>query len=202
VAFIRATIDLVQRDPNEKKPIVCVTDGEAALWTELQRWLPQRTIHVLDIMHVLERLWKAAYCFHPEGSQAAADFVDHRFRMLLEGKGGYVIGGLRNLITKHCLKGKRRQTMEDTIRYYDTRRDSMRYDEFLAAGYPIGSGVVEGACRHLVKDRMERTGMRWTLQGARSMLHLRAVYINGDWHEFVNYRIEAEQAKLYGKNAA
>ena len=78
----------------------------------------------------------------------------------------------------------------------------MRYDEYLAAGYPIGSGVVEGACRHLVKDRMERTGMRWSVPGARAILHLRAVYLNEDWPNFIKYRTEAEQTALYGQLAA
>ncbi len=78
----------------------------------------------------------------------------------------------------------------------------MRYDEYLAAGYPIGSGVVEGACRHLVKDRLEQTGMRWTVNGAQAMLHLRAIYLNGQWNAFVNYRIETEQARLYTQKAA
>jgi hypothetical protein len=57
----------------------------------------------------------------------------------------------------------------------------MKYDEYLAAGYPIGSGVVEGACRHLVKDRMEQTGMRWRIAGAQAVLSLRAIYVNDDW---------------------
>lgn len=78
----------------------------------------------------------------------------------------------------------------------------MRYDEYLAAGYPIGSGVVEGACRHLIKDRMERTGMRWTRPGAQAMLRLRAAYLNNDWQTFVQFRIEAEQTSLYGQHAA
>ena len=73
----------------------------------------------------------------------------------------------------------------------------MRYDVYLAAGYPIGSGVAEGACRHLVKDRMEQTGMRWTVAGAQAMLHLRATYLNGDWEAFCVYRIQQEQIRLY-----
>ncbi len=78
----------------------------------------------------------------------------------------------------------------------------MKYDEYLAAGYPIGSGVAEGACRHLVKDRMEGTGMRWTVAGAQAMLHLRAVYLNGHWDELIEYHAETEQESLYGKAAA
>ena len=78
----------------------------------------------------------------------------------------------------------------------------MHYDEYLAAGYPIGSGVAEGACRHVVKDRLEQTGMRWTINGAQAMLHMRAVYLGGQWNEFVNYRIATEQATLYRHSAA
>ena len=78
----------------------------------------------------------------------------------------------------------------------------LKYDEYLAAGYPIGSGVAEGACRHLVKDRLKQTGMRWTVAGAQAMLHVRALYLNDQWEEFVEYRIGREQAGLYGRNAA
>jgi hypothetical protein len=87
------------------------------------------------------------------------------------------------------------------IGYYENNREHMRYDEYLAAGYPIGSGVAEGACRHLVKDRLEQTGMRWVLEGAQAMLYLRATYLNGDWEAFYEHRIHTEQKCLYGKDA-
>lgn len=74
----------------------------------------------------------------------------------------------------------------------------MKYDECLAAGYPIGSGVVEGACRHVIKDRMELSGMRWDAEGAQVVLRLRTIYVNGDWKDFIQHRIEVEQATLYG----
>ena len=77
----------------------------------------------------------------------------------------------------------------------------MNYDEYLTSGLPIGSGVVEGACRHVVKDRMERTGMRWEIEGAQAMLSLRSIYLNGDWDDFVKHRIECEQDALYGTAA-
>jgi hypothetical protein len=202
LAFIGAAVELAERDPDDRKTVVCVTDGEQALIEEVAQWLPPRTVHILDIMHVLERLWQAAYCFHPEKSREAEAFVDHRLRMLLEGNVGQVIGGLRRMLTVHGLVGQKRRVLLGTIRYYENHRDSMRYDEYLAAGYPIGSGVVEGACRHLVKDRMERTGMRWTVSGARAILNLRAVYLNDDWNDFVTYRIETEQTALYAKRAA
>ena len=92
--------------------------------------------------------------------------------------------------------------MSVTDTYLENNREHMRYDEYIAAGYPIGSGVAEGACRHLVKDRMEQSGMRWTLSGAQAMLHVRATYLNDQWDEFIEDRIEREQTRLYGKPAA
>jgi len=105
---------------------------------------------VLDLFHALEYLWKAAYAFHPEGSDEAEAFVRHRLRMLLEGKVGRVIGGLRQMLTKHSgeLTKAKRKRLETTIRYYEANRRWMHYDVYLAAGYPIGSGAAEGACRH------------------------------------------------------
>jgi len=199
--FIQQAIDLQQRDPEKQKTVVCLMDGEKALREQQHEWLP-RAIGVLDIWHVTEYLWSAAYCFHAEGSDAAKQFVEHRLRTLLEGKVGYVIGHFRRLLTQHKLSAARRKTLQTAITYFDNNRQYMKYDEYLAAGFPIGSGVAEGACRHVVKDRMEQTGMRWTEPGAQAMLHLRAVYINGDWDEYLEYHIENEQAALYGKTAA
>ena len=199
--FIEMAVACHERDRERQKPLVCLMDGEASLWQIQREWLP-RAIGILDLFHVLERLWGVAHCFHPEKSREAEEFVTHRLRMLLEGRVGYVIGGLRRLLKKSELRGEKRRTVTDCIRYHENNRDHMRYDEYLAAGYPIGSGVAEGACRHLVKDRMEQTGMRWTPSGAQAMLHLRAIYLNGDWKAYMDYRIEAEQEALYGRRAA
>jgi hypothetical protein len=199
--FIQQALDLRQRDPGRKKPVICLMDGEKALRSEQQEWLP-RALGVLDIWHVTERLWKVAYCFHAEQSPRAARFVEDRLRALLEGKVGYVLGHFRRLVNRGKLSGAARQTLRSTITYFQNNRPYMKYDEYLAAGYPIGSGVAEGACRHVVKDRLELTGMRWTEAGAQSMLHLRALYLNGDWDAYLGYHIEKEQTALYGKCAA
>jgi hypothetical protein len=151
----------------------------------------------LDIWHVTEYLWKLAYCFHPEGSDAAEAFVETYLRKLLEGNVGRVIGGIRQMATKRGLSKHRREKAEQYLNYFAQRCEYMKYDEYLAAGYPIGSGVVEGACRHLVKDRMEQTGMRWRIAGAQAVLSLRAIYVNDDWETFHADRIQAEQRKLY-----
>ena len=185
-----------RRDPSAQKPTVCLFDGEPALWDEWLVWLGD-TIGILDIFHVLERLWDAAYCFHAEASREAEAFVTARLRMLLEGKVAGVISGLRQMGTKHGLKGSKARSLAVVANYLENNQDFMRYDEYLAAGYPIGSGVAEGACRHLVKDRLEQTGMRWTVEGAQAILQLRATYLNGDWEAFCAYRIGEEQRRLY-----
>ena len=189
------------RNHGGRKDLVCLLDGERALWDTYRTYLPE-AVGILDIFHVSEKLWQAAHCFHAEGSQAAEDFVSERLRGLLEGRVGGVIGGLRQRLTKQRLSAGRRQTLTAVMGYLERNREHLRYDEYLAAGYPIGSGVAEGACRHVVKDRMERTGMRWSLDGAQAMLDLRATYINGDWDAFVEYRIQREQAELNGEQAA
>lgn len=200
MVFIQQAVDLHARDPDRDKTVVCLMDGERALWTEQQEWL-SRCIGILDIYHVMERLWQCAYCFHREGTAEAALFFEHRLRMLLEGQVGYVIGGLKRL-AKSQLTREKRKTLQATITYFQNNRQHMKYDEYLASGLPIGSGVAEGACRHVVKDRLEQTGMRWTLSGAQSMLDLRSTYLNDDWDEYVQHYIDQEQDALYRQKAA
>ncbi len=197
--FARLGIEVESREIDQDQPIVCLMDGERALWTAMRQWLPERTVGILDLYHVMEYLWKAAHCFHAEKSQAAEEFVTVRLRMLLEGKVGYLVGGLRRKLAS--LGGVKRKRLLRVIGYLENNRAHMRYDEYLAAGYPIGSGVIEGACRHVVKDRMEQSGMRWTVDGAQAMLYLRSIYLNGDWQEFDEHRIHTEQNTLYGQAA-
>jgi hypothetical protein len=143
------------------------------------------------------RLWEAAYLFHPEGSARAATFVRSRLLEILRGRTGYVIGGLRQRGTKQGLRGTRLRKLRTICNYFQKNLTRMRYDAYLAEGYPIASGVIEGACRYVVKDRMERAGMRWTVAGAQAMLDLRTTFVNGQWDEFQSYRIERESQRLY-----
>jgi len=201
--FCSLAVECQQRDPERKKTLICLLDGERSLW-DMQRFWFGRAIGILDIFHVSERVWKVAHCFHKKESEAAWQFATHHLRMILDGKVGYVLRNLRRLLDekKKELGSEKRKTVSAAITYFENNQGHMRYDEYLAAGYPIGSGVAEGACRHLVKDRLELTGMRWERKGAQSMLHLRAIYLNGEWGQFVNYRIEKEQAALYGPGTA
>ena len=178
------------------QPLVCIMDAGAGLWGLQKRYL-RSAVGILDIYHVLQRLWQAAHCFHREGSPAAKDFVEQRLRRILQGGVGRVIGGLKQMAKKHGLRGARNLTLRQAIGYLHNNRRFMKYDEYLAAGYPIGSGVVEGACRHLVKDRMERTGMHWRVAGAQAMLSLRSVWLNDDWEAFHRHRRSEEQQALY-----
>ena len=190
--------EVSQRDPRADKPLVVLMDGQRSLWNAKDHWL-SRAVGILDIFHAAEWLWKSAYCFHKEGSRAAEQFVTHYLRMFLEGKVGYAMGVLRR--KQRQLQGSKKKTLESAIRYFLNNREYMRYDEYLRAGYPIGSGVVEGACRYLVRDRMERTGMRWDVTGAQAMLDLRSIYVNQQWDDFIEYRIKTEQARLYAQAA-
>lgn len=199
--FCQLDTELMLRNLGQDRPVVCLLDGERALWDARQVSFPE-AVGILDLFHVLERLWSVAHCFHTEGSEEAKRFVEERLRDLLQGRVGYVIAGLRRRLTRGKLRGSRRKVVRAAVEDLANNKDHMRYDEYLAAGYPIGSGVAEGACRHLVKDRLEPTGMRWTVEGAQAMLHVRAWYLNDQWGEFLEFRVEQEQARLYDRDAA
>jgi len=184
------------------QPVVCLIDGQRSLWASCARHLPRDRVEIVDLLHVTSYLWDAAYLFHGEGSDQASAFVRDRVLRILRGEVGYVIGGLRQMATKRkgskcTLSAAKQKTLTKVCNYFERNRDRMRYDEYLAAGYPIASGVIEGACRHLVKDRMERAGMRWTIDGAQAMLDLRSTHINDQWPAFQAHRIHAETRRLY-----
>ena len=181
--------------------MIFFSDGERPLHDRQSEYSPKNTICILDLFHVLERLWKVAWCFFEEKTQKreAHQWVEERLKRLLEGKVDSVIRGLRYQTTQRGLKGQKRKTVSDAAGYFARNRDRMKYDEYLTAGYSIGSGVVEGACRNLVKDRLERTGMRWLPSGAQAMLDLRATYLNGEWSGFWRFHVEREDQRLYGE---
>lgn len=192
-------MEVATRNPKGTKPLICLMDGQQSLWFKKESVF-QDAIGILDIYHVLEYLWRAAHCFHAESSVEAERFVDKYLEMMLSGLTHCVIGVFRRFTKK--LRGNKKTILESVITYFDNNRQYMRYDQYIAAGYPIGSGVVEGGCRHVVKDRMERTGMRWEVEGAQPLINLRTIKINGEWSQFVDYRMRTEQQKLYGCIAA
>jgi hypothetical protein len=199
--FVWLADEVIRRNPHGGKPVIFLSDGEQALHDRQSEYLPEQTVCILDLFHVMERLWKTAWCFFEEKTQKrqAHQWVEERLKRLLEGKVDTVIRGMRYQATQRGLKGPKRKTVRDAAAYFERNRDRMKYDAYLAAGYPIGSGVVEGACRHLVKDRMERTGMRWLPSGAQAMLDLRATYLNGEWDAFWIFHVAQEDERLYGR---
>jgi hypothetical protein len=198
LASICAELD--RRDPTETQPAIVLCDGERALWTTFTAMLTRPFVGILDLWHALTYLWLAAKVFH--GAKLAQEtFVTARLRMLLEGKVGGVIKGLKQMATQQGLAGEKKRALAKVVGYLERNRAHMQYDQYLRAGYPIGSGVIEGACRHVIKDRMERAGMLWTLDGASALLRLRVVHTNGHWHDYQEYRIAREQATLYGADA-
>lgn len=190
--------ELRRRNPGQVKETVALCDGQETLWQDVQHKLPQRNlVAILDLLHVTPRLWKAAHVFHREQSREAEQFVRDRLLRVLRGEAAGVIRGLRTMATQHELTGSKKKALRDICGYLAKNLERLRYDEYLAKGYPIASGVIEGACRHLVKDRLERAGMHWTAEGAQAMLDMRSIFVSGQWEEYQHYRIEWETQRLY-----
>jgi hypothetical protein len=190
--------EFAQRNPELTRPTVCLCDGQEALWQACaDSVLDEYRIDILDLLHVTPRLWAAAKLLYGEKSKEVLPFVRQRVTQVLEGKVETVIRTLRRLAQERGLTSAKKKALARICSYLHKNRQRMRYDEYLREGYPIASGVIEGACRHLIKDRMERAGMHWTLTGAQSMLDLRSVWIGGNWEVFQQQRIERETERLY-----
>lgn len=165
----------VARRHREDQPLVRLMDGQASLWTTATVCLEGRAaVDVLDIIHVSSYVWSAAKQFHPHREHQEA-YARDRLLRILHGEVAGVIAGMRRQATLN-LSAKGRAAVERICNYFETNCHRMKYDEYLKAGYPIATGVIEGACRHLVMDRMCRTGMRWQVLGSQAMLHVRAVH--------------------------
>lgn len=184
------------RDPDHQKQRVALTDGEVALKIRVHRYLDGFTL-VLDLMHVLLRLWKIAHAFHKEGSPEAIRWVKERTQRILEGKVVDVARGARIAATKQGLKGCRRKAVLEATSFLLKNRNQMQYHEYLSKGWPIATGNIEGAAKHLVKDRMERAGMRWSEAGAEALLQLRALHINGHLEDYWAFHITEDQERLH-----
>jgi hypothetical protein len=139
---------------------------------------------VVDLIHVLEYLWKAAYVFFPEGSLEAEAWASERLLWLLCGDAGQVIASIRRTATRRGLSARERKPADTCAAYIERHKPYLTYDTYLAAGFPIATGVIEGACRYLLRDRMEITGARWSLEGAEAILRLRSLRASGDWEAY------------------
>jgi hypothetical protein len=180
--------------------LIALMDGQESLWETMKLdnlRFGGRTVPILDILHALAYVWEAAGLLEKTDERKRA-FTRERLLRILRGEVRAVVRGLRRLGTTRGLQGKARKDLARICGYLEKNADRMRYHEYLRRGYPIASGVIEGACRHLVKDRMERSGMRWTLEGARNMLHVRAAFQSDHWRSFLDHRMEDEVTRVHG----
>ena len=187
-----------ERDAKNIKTHIALMDGQVSLWEELHRQLGEGSlIEILDLLHVTPRLWDAANIFFPKDKSAQIIFMKNRVLRVLKGEIKLVISGFRQMATKQNMEKSKFKKLEKACCYLEKNLSRMKYHEYLKNGYPIASGVIEGACRHFVKDRMERAGMRWSIDGAQAMLDVRSTCLNDDWDEFTTYRIKKETEELY-----
>jgi len=197
--------DAKRRDPDQQKAWVVVMDGALCLWNAVALVLGSiRWTGVLDIIHVVEYLWKVGNCLYGEKTKESEKWVYDHLLAILRGRIGRVIGGLKQILTKgeNTLKQRQKDAISDAITYFENHKQWMKYDEYLEAGYPIGSGVVESSCGHTVKGRMEGTGRRWSVPGAEAMLLLRSVYTSGDWEEYWNTFRKLEAERLHSETSS
>ena len=194
---------LKKRNPLGNKDIVVLMDGATGLDKSITKTLaehhlkPRLVAIILDIIHVTEYLWRAANTLHGETGPNRVQWIHDKLLDILQSNVGRVIGGLKQIMTKNQLRSATRRTLQQVITYFENHRHMMDYKTYLQKGYLISTGLVESACGSLVKDRMEQSGMRWTINGAKSVLALRAVKKNGDWEQFWQTFIEKQTHKFY-----
>jgi hypothetical protein len=204
-AFDHLIAHVLKRDPTSQKPIIALLDGDPHLEDGLIQKLKACGLKnrldalILDIIHASEYLWDVGTALYGEKGPDRVKWVEDKLRAVLHSQVGYVIGGLRQTRTKSKtrLTPAQDQALRKAITYFENHRHMMDYASYLKKGYPISTGVVEGSCGSLVKDRMEESGMRWSIAGAQAILKQRAVVKNGDWDKFWKFYIDSERSRLY-----
>lgn len=187
--------EALSRDPERQKTLVALVDGNKTQLRLLNQLANKHKIQiaiVLDLIHVIEYLWKAAFVFHSPSSKEAEDWVSDHLLCILEGKSSYVASEMLRNATLLELQPAQRSAVDKCANYLINNRDYLQYDLYLAKGFPVATGVIEGACRHLIKDRMDITGARWSLQGAEAVLRLRSLQISGDWNDYWRFHLQKE----------
>ena len=191
-----------QRNPSGTQPVVVLMDGQKSLWSSAQEHFSGVDyVEILDLMHALGYLWDGAELVYPGNEKGQRlGFVKQQTQLLLKGQVLSVIDHFQSHMTTLTLS--QQCALDDIIGYFRNNAPRMNYDQYLQAGYPIASGVIEGACRHVVCDRMEHSGMRWVIPGAQAMLKLRCIGINQDWDSFMAFHIKRENQRLYSVSPA
>ncbi len=189
-----------RRDPDHARTWVALVDGNNHQIDRITAEARARNVPVtitIDFIHVLEYLWRAAWCFFAEGDPAVEAWVQDKARAVLAGSATKVAGAIRRQATNAGLEPTRRAGADICARYLTKKTPYLDYPTALTNGWPIATGVIEGACRHLVKDRMDITGAHWGLGGAEAILKLRAVRSNGDLDAYWSYHLAQEQHRVH-----
>ena len=184
-----------RRDPNHEKQWVALVDGNNTQIDILKRVAKARGVNltiIVDIVHVIEYLWKAGRVFHPGSGPFLEGWVRQRLLSVLSGKAGWMAGGMRRSAARMELDAKTREPVDACATYLVNKSPYLHYDQYLLQGYPIATGVIEGACRHLVKDRLEITGAKWRLKSAEAVLRLRALRSSHDFDEYWTFHEACE----------
>ena len=178
---------------------VALMDGEKILWNLSAKHFPGWT-EILDFTHVVEKLRLSAELLYKQGSSEAKQYVRETGTALLEGRLDWVIDDLTTAMEDGSLStGKAHTLQHKVIGYFKNNSHRMAYDQYLARGLPIASGIIESTCGNLVKDRMEGAGMSWSMDGAEAMIRLRGVFIDELWEEFWDFNTDSQKRKLYKK---
>jgi hypothetical protein len=185
-----------KRDSKHKKNWVVLVDGQKHQMSIIKSIIRKdkkiKATIIVDIIHVIEYLWLAARVFHKETSKECELWVEKKLDGILNGFAGKVAGSIRMSAVKLGLTPEQLKTTETAARYLANLKQFMNYREYLKLGYPIATGVIEGACRHLIKDRMDITGARWSLSGAESVLKLKSLVSSGDFDDYWNFHLKQE----------
>jgi len=178
------------RDPAHEKNWVVLLDGNKTQIRIVRSTAKKEGLKltiIVDLIHVIEYLWKAGWAFHSEASPEIESWVSQRLLEILRGNAGLVAGGMRRSATLRGLSPAQRKPVDTCADYLLNYGPYLKYNRYLEQGLPIATGVIEGACRHLVKDRMEVTGARWSLTGAEAVLKLRALRSSHDFDEYWSF---------------
>jgi hypothetical protein len=200
-AVIAAGFDeAARRDPGQNRTWVALVDGNNAQIEAIAAEAARRSVTVpilIDFVHVLEYLWKAAWSFFDTGDPAAEEWAAAQATKILDGKAAQVAAGIRRRATTFSYSPAERAGADECARYLTAKAPGLDYATALAHGWPIATGVIEGACRHIVKDRMDITGARWGLAGAEAILKLRALISNGDFDEYWPFHLAQEHQRIH-----
>jgi hypothetical protein len=197
IALRRLAEQVTFRLDNHIQHKIALCDGCKALQTRITKYFLD-FIQILDFIHANEYLWKVANALFGEINDQRFEWMRAHTLQLLSGKPEQLIAEFRELAKQPKISKRKRTQLLTTANYFERNLSFMDYPTYLSHGWPIASGVIEGACRHFVKDRCELSGMRWLQSGAENLLRLRAVAENNDWDDYHAYRKQQRHQRLYG----